>query len=112
MIIRRTLQACLLAVSLFSGLIAQQASATVNVTIQPQTEVVFVGSNATFTAQTTITGGETITGYAWKFSTSTNGQPPFAPIAGATASVLSIPNAQTTNSGYYFVTVTYNSGTN
>src|ERR1700756_5088288 len=83
----------------FAVLGALNVSATVNVTIQPQSQITFVGSNAAFTAQTSITAGETITGYTWKFSTSTNGQPPFTAITGATNSVLSILNAQTNNSG-------------
>jgi hypothetical protein len=87
----------------------QPARAVVTVTVQPPSQVVFVGSNAVFNAQTSASGGETITGYTWKVST--NGSS-YNVIAGATTATCTLTNVQTSNSGSYFTVVTYNSGTN
>jgi hypothetical protein len=84
------------------------AEASVNIFIQPTNQETLIGSNATFTAQATVTSGETITGYTWL--TSTNGQNPFITIPNATTATLTLTNVQTTNAGFYFVRVTYNSG--
>ncbi len=88
----------------------QSALGLVTVTVQPASQVVFVGSNAVFNAQVSATAGETITGYAWLMST--NGQNPFTTISGATTATCTLTNVQTNDTGYYFAKVTYNSGTN
>lgn len=94
-----------------AGFIAMQpVFASVNVTVQPASQVSFIGTNVNFTAQVSTTGGETITSYTWKFSS--NNLPPFNVVAGATTSTLTVTNTQLTNSGFYFVSLTYNSGTN
>lgn len=90
--------------------VAQNILASVNIFIQPQSQTVAIGSNAVFTASTTTTGGETITGYTWL--TSTNSSGPFSTIAGATGPVLTITNAQISNNGFYFVRVNYQAGGN
>ncbi len=100
---------CGLAAAVFISIVPL-ASASVNIFVQPSSQTVLSGSNVVFTATTTMTGGETITGYSWL--TSTNSLGPFTTVAGATTSVLTITNAQTNNSGYYFVRVNYQSGTN
>lgn len=69
-----------------------------------------MGSNAIFTATATPTSGETITGYAWLKST--NSQGPFSAVSGATSAVLAIMNAQSGDTGFYFVRVSYQSGGN
>lgn len=106
--IRKLLSSALAIASLIFGLGAQIASATVTVIVQPPTQVSFVGSNSTFTAQVIATAGETITSYTWKFSPNSAG--PFSVINGAVNSVYNILNTQTNNDGYYFVSVGYNSG--
>ena len=58
--------------------------------LQPANQTVSPGSTATFVAAAT---GATI--YQWRF----NG----ADISGATSATLQVPNAQTTNGGYYNV---------
>jgi hypothetical protein len=58
------------------------------ITVQPTSQIVSPGGTATLTV--TATGA---TSYQWRF----NG----ADISGATSSTLQIPNAQTSNSGYY-----------
>ena len=89
---------------------AQPALGLVTVTVQPGSQVVFAGSNAVFTAQATVTAGETITGYAWLMST--NGLSPFSTIPGATTATCTLTNVQPGDTGFYFARVTYNSGTN
>ncbi|HEX3798687.1 MAG TPA: immunoglobulin domain-containing protein [Verrucomicrobiae bacterium] len=86
----------------------QLAQATVSVVVQPQNPTIDAGTNITFLAQTSVTGGETITGYAWRMSP--DDLPPFNSIPGATNATFTINSAQATNSGYYFVAVTYSSG--
>jgi Immunoglobulin domain/von Willebrand factor type A domain/Putative Ig domain/Immunoglobulin I-set domain len=92
---------------LMSCLGTQPAFATVNVNVQPDTQVALVGSNATITADATATAGEVITGYSWQMST--NGLNPFITV-GSNA-VLTLTNVQTSDTGFYFVRVTYMSGT-
>ncbi len=92
--------------SLFSS--RQTASAFVNVAVTPTNQVVFVGSNAVFTAQATPTAGEVITGYTWL--TSTNGLSPFTTLTNAITATSTLTNVQLTNTGYYFARVTYSSG--
>jgi hypothetical protein len=91
-------------------LAASPARASVNVAVSPTSQVVFGGSNATFTAQVTTTGGETVTGYSWLRSTNAGG--PYSTLAGRTTTVCTITNAQTADAGFYFVRVTYRIGTN
>src|SRR5208283_683685 len=100
----------LAAIGLTLWLGAEPALAYVTVTVQPTDQVVFVGSNAVFTAQATATAGETITGFAWLMSPT--GQNPFNIVPGATTAICTLVNVQTNNTGYYFARVTYNSGTN
>jgi hypothetical protein len=84
--------------------------ASVNIFVQPQNQTVAIGSNAVFTATTTTSGGETITGYTWLSSTNSSG--PFNTIPGATGPSLTVSNAQFSHSGFYFVRVNYQSGPN
>ena len=92
------------------ALVAGSARANVTASVQPAGQVVLVGANVTLTGLVAATAGETVTGYSWRFSTNTNG--PFAALPGATSSVLNFPSIQATNSGYYILALTYNSGTN
>ena len=103
-----TYSSILAAIGLTFWLGAEPALAYVTVTVQPTTQAVFSGSTAVFTAQATATAGELITGYTWLMFTTTNG--PFTIVPGATTPVLTLVNVQTNDSGYYFVRVTYNSG--
>ena len=97
------------AMGLLFCLSTQPALGLVTVIVQPSSQVAFVGSNVVFTAQVSATAGEIITGYTWL--TSPNGLNPFTTIPGATTATCTLINVQTNNSGYYFVRVTYNSGT-
>lgn len=90
--------------------VVPQIKANVTATVQPNSQIVFVGSNVTFSAFVSATAGETITSYSWRSSTNATG--PFLPIAGATNVSYNITNAQVASSGYYYVAITYNSGTN
>ena len=107
---KTTLYSGLTAMGLMLCLSTQPALGFVTVTVQPGSQVVFAGSNAVFNAQVTATAGETITGYTWLMSP--NGLNPFTTIPGATTATCTLTNVQTSDSGYYFVKVTYNSGTN
>src|SRR5206468_2861474 len=79
------------------------------IVVQPTNQVALVTSNATFTASVATTVGEIITGFTWLMSA--NG-PPFITVPGATTATCTITNVQTTNAGFYFVRVSYTSGTN
>ena len=87
-------------------LYALQAEANITVNVQPGTETVAVGENVIFGASVVTTGGETITGFQWFISA--NSQGPYTSIGQSAALVLN--NVQTTNTGYYFVKVTYQVG--
>ncbi len=80
------------------------AQASVTVSLQPSTQTVSVGQNVVLGAVVTRTAGETITGYQWLMST--NNQSPFIVVGNASA--LSFNSIQLTNSGYYYVNVSYN----
>ncbi len=97
------------AMGLLFCLSTQPALGLVTVTVQPGSQVAFVGSNVVFTAQVTATAGEIVTGYTWL--TSPTGQNPFTTVPGATTATCTLVNVQTNNTGYYFVRATYNSGT-
>jgi hypothetical protein len=94
---------------LMLGLSTQPALGLVTVTVQPASQVAFVGSNVVFNAQVTATAGETITGYTWLMSPT--GQNPFTTIPGATTGTCTLVNVQTNATGFYFVRVTYNTAT-
>jgi hypothetical protein len=99
----------LAAVSLAFFLATQPAArASVNVDIQPPSQTVLAGSNPALTAVVTTSAGETITGYSWLKSTNTQG--PFVAISGANSATLTITNAQPRDAGYYFASLTYDSG--
>src|SRR5207247_5610337 len=87
-----------------------RALASVNIVVQPTSQLALVTSNATFAASVATTAGETITGFAWLMSS--NGLSPFITVPGATTATCTITNVQTTNAGFYFVRVSYVSGTN
>lgn len=89
-------------------LCAWQAGASVSVVVQPANQTVSVGEIVNFGALVTATAGEVITGYQWYMST--NNQSPYTVVGNSAALVLY--NVQTTNTGYYFVIVTYQSGGN
>ncbi len=82
------------------------AWASVTINIQPGDQTLSIGENVTFGAIATATGGETITGYQWLRST--NNQSPFTTVGSSAALILN--NVQTSDSGYYFVSVSYQSG--
>src|ERR1035441_8030997 len=103
------LRAGFAATGLALGLGTQSAPGMITVTVQPGSQVAFVGSNAVFNAQVSATAGEIITGYTWL--TSPNGLNPFTTIPGATTANCTLVNVQTNDTGYYFARVTYNSGT-
>lgn len=88
------------------------AWASVTVAVDPASQLVLGGSNATFTALVTTTGGETITGYSWLRSANVGG--PYGVLAGKTTAVCTITNVQATDgvTNYYFVKVTSRVGTN
>ena len=86
----------------------EHAFGGVTVSVQPGNQTVLVGGNVVFTANVTTTAGEVITGYTWQMST--NGLNPF--VAVATGVTCTLTNLQTTNAGYYFVQVSYQSGAN
>ena len=98
------------ALGLAFAFVATPVLANVNVTLDPTSQLVEGGSNATFTAWVTTTGGETITGYAWLRSVNADG--PYSTLPGRTTAVCTITNVQTADAGYYFVKVTYRAGTN
>ncbi len=85
---------------------AQLAQASVNIVVQPTSQVVLAGSNAVITADVTVTAGEVITGYSWQMST--NGLNPFVTVG--TSTNLSLTNVQPGAAGYYFVRVSYLTG--
>lgn len=98
---------CLAAVGI--GIFPISMGATVSVSVQPSSQIALVGSNATFTAQVNATAGEIVTAYTWLMST--NGLSPFNTVTNATTATCILTNLQLTDSGYYFVRVTYTSGT-
>ena len=102
--IKTTLSSGLIATGLMFCLSTQLALGLVTVTVQPNSQVALVGSNAVFTAQVSATSGEQITAFTWLMSP--NGQNPFTTIAGATTATCTLLNVQTTNAGSYFTTVT------
>ena len=104
-----TYSSLLAAMGLMFCLSTQPALGLVTVIVQPSSQVAFVGSNVVFNAQVNATAGESITGYTWL--TSPNGQNPFTTVPGATTATCTLVNVQTNDTGYYFVRVTYNSGT-
>lgn len=78
----------------------------ISVYVEPGSETASVGQTVVFGAGVTTSGGETITGYQWFMSP--NSQGPFISVGQAAALVLN--NVQVTNSGFYYVNVTYQSG--
>jgi hypothetical protein len=88
----------------------QAVFASVTVSIQPQSQLASIGSNATLTASVQATAGEVITAYTWRIATNSTGFHFLIP--DATTATCTITNVQTTNGGFYYVSVTYNSGTN
>jgi hypothetical protein len=107
--IRTTLCSALTAMGLMLCLSTQPALGLVTVSVQPPNQVALVGSNAVFTAQVIANAGEQITAYTWLMSP--NGQNPFTTIAGATTATCTLIGVQASDTGFYFVKVTYNSGT-
>jgi hypothetical protein len=91
----------LLTISLQIGL----AKASVLVNIQPVSQTVPVGENTVFGAVVVTSAGETVTGYQWLMSSSSQG--PFTVPVGDAAAALVFNNVQLTNAGYYIVKVTY-----
>src|SRR5581483_245331 len=77
----KTVSALASALTACCCLISQALFADVTVTIQPATNYFVPGGSATFNAQVTATGGETVRSYAWLLATNLN--PPTIVIAGA-----------------------------
>src|SRR5262249_30265725 len=71
-----------------------------NITLQPQSQSIGVGSNATFTIAAT---GFSTLYYQWKFNS--------APISGATTTSLTLSNVQAASAGSYSVLVSNTLGT-
>ena len=107
---KTTLLSSIALAALALGLGTQRASAFVNVTVTPTNQAVLVSSNAVFNAQASTTAGEVITGYTWLMST--NNQPPYTTIAGATTATCTVTNAQVSDAGFYFVKIAYSIGGN
>ena len=107
---KTTLYSHLAAIGLTFWFGIQPALAFVTVTVQPGSQVAFVGSNAVFSAQVSASAGETITGYAWLMSPT--GLNPFNAVPGATTATCTLTNVQTSDTGSYFARVIFNSGTN
>ena len=84
------------------------AQASINIVVQPDSQIVLAGSNAVITASVTPTAGEVITGYSWQMSA--NGLNPFVTVG--TSAILTLTNVQPGDTGYYFVRVSYLSGGN
>jgi von Willebrand factor type A domain/Putative Ig domain/Immunoglobulin I-set domain len=82
------------------------ANASISVKIESGSQTVSVGETVALGAVVTTTAGEAVVGYQWLMST--NNQSPF--IAVGNLSTLSLNNIQTTNTGYYYVSVSYQSG--
>jgi hypothetical protein len=83
-----------------------RADANISVNVQPGSETVAVGENVVLGAIVVTTGNETITGFQWFMSATSQG--PFTSVGQSAALVLN--NIQTINTGYYYVNVTYQSG--
>src|SRR6185503_9402368 len=107
---RRAIYSVLATIGLALGVGTPHALASVNIVVQPTSQVALVTSNPSFTASVATTAGETITGFTWLMSS--NGLSPFLTVSGATSATCTITNVQTTNAGFYFVRVSYLSGTN
>ena len=83
------------------------ADASVTI-VQPANQTVSVGETVNFGATVITTAGELIKGYQWFMSATSQG--PFTQVGSSAALILS--NVKTNDAGYYFVTVTYQSGGN
>ncbi len=83
-----------------------RANANITVSVSPGTQTLTVGDNLVYGALVVTTGGEQVTGYQWFLSANTNG--PFTSVG--TAAAYTIHNVQVTNTGYYYVKITYQSG--
>jgi hypothetical protein len=81
------------------------AEATVTVSVQQGNRTVSVGEEVDFDASVTATAGEVITGFQWFMST--NGQGSYTLVGSSDALVLA--SVQTSDAGYYYVSVTYES---
>ena len=103
-----TLYSGLAAMGLMLCLSTQPALGNVTVTVLPGNQVALVGSNVVFTAQVSATAGETNLRYTWLMSP--NGLNPFTTISGATTATCTLTGVQTNDTGFYFVRVTYDSG--
>lgn len=84
------------------------AEASVSVNIQQGDRTVSVGETVPFSATVVTTAGEVVTGFEWFMST--NGLSPFTIVGRSEALVLT--NVQTSDAGYYSVSVSYESGGN
>src|SRR5581483_9741660 len=103
----KTVSALASALTACCCLISQALFADVTVTIQPATNYFVPGGSATFNAQVTATGGETVRSYAWLLATNLN--PPTIVIAGANTAVLTLTDIQPNEVGYYYAEVSYDS---
>lgn len=107
---KTTLYSGLAAMGLMLCLSTQPALGNVTVNVLPGNQVALVGGNVVFTAQVSATAGETNLRYTWLMSP-TN-QNPFTTISGATTATCTLTGVQTNDTGFYFVRVTFDSGTN
>lgn len=105
----RSFRGLLAGVGILLALGSQPLFAGVTVSVQPPSATTQVGSNVVFTSAVFVNAGEVITGYTWL--TSSNGLNPFRTLP-STSATCPINNAQVGDSGYYFVRVSYTSGTN
>src|SRR5512145_389306 len=106
---KTSLRGLLTGISILLTLGSQPLFAGVTVSVQPPSATTQVGSNVVFTSAVFVNAGEVITGYTWL--TSSNGLNPFRTLP-STSATCPINNAQVGDSGYYFVRVSYTSGTN
>lgn len=82
------------------------AEASVSISVQQGNQTVSVGEEVDFSAAVIATEGEVAKSFQWFMAT--NEQGPFTAIGGGDALVL--PDIQTSEAGYYYVSVTYESG--
>ena len=94
---KNSFRLCLATIGLMFCLGAQPALASVNIIVQPGSQVALAGSNPVITSDVTVTAGEVITGYSWQMST--NGLNPFTTV-GSSAN-LTLTNVQPGATGLY-----------
>jgi len=104
--IHRAYWAIRLGILLILSLNVWQAAATVTLNIVPGDQSVFAGDSVNFGVVVTASAGELVTGYQWLMTT--NNRPPDTSVGNA--QTLSLNDVQVSDAGYYYVIVSYQSG--